>query len=172
MKRAILAVLALSLVFPAAAAAKFSAARVCGPTDCRTVTLDDGRTLLRMEEPVILKRERVASPSPRGASYRVTLCPGRCDASGAISLRVFPDARYAQIDHRGAFRLSDDSLTAYRTATRGLPPNQPASQESGPGGGGGSMPAWGGAALAAATLGLALLSIRLIRSRFRPRPSG
>ena len=172
MKRTVLAALALCLLVPATAAAKFSAARVCGPSDCRTIGLDDGRTLLRMEEPVILKRRRVASASPQGAWYRVTLCPERCGASEAVSLRVFPGAGYARIAHRGWFRLSDDVLSAYRTATRGLPAYEPASQVSGPAGGSGGMPAWAWAVIAAAALGVAMLSIYLVRSRVHPRPSG
>jgi hypothetical protein len=172
MKRIILAVLALCLLVPATAAAKFSAARVCGPSDCRTVTLDDGQTLLRMEEPVILKRQRVSSASPQGPWYRITLCPGRCRSSEAVSVRVFPAARYAQIEHGGRFGLSDDSLSAYRTATRGLPPYEAASDGSGAPGGSSGVPAWAWGAIAAAALGVGALSVLLVRRVVRPHPSG
>jgi hypothetical protein len=168
MRRALLAVLALCLLVPAAAAAKFSAARVCGPSDCGTVTFDDGQTLLRMEEPVVLRKGRVASASPRGSWYRVTLCPEHCGASEAVSLRVFPADRYAQIGHGGWFRLSDQVVSAYRTATRGLPPYTPPTSSSGAPSSSSGVPAWGWAAIAAAALGAGALSIFLVR-RVRDR---
>jgi hypothetical protein len=171
MRRVIPFILALGLLVPATASAKFSAARVCGPDDCRTVTFDDGRTLLGMEEPIIKRTGRVASAAPRGPWYRVTLCPERCGASEAVSLRVFPAAGYVQLGHGGWFSLGDDALNAYRTATRGLIPYEPHATSSSTSGSGSGMSAWAWIAIAAVALGAVGLSIFLVRRVFRPHPS-
>ena len=74
MKRATVLILALLLVPAAGADAKFSSARVCGPSDCREVTLDEGHTLLTMGEAAFSTRSRLASKPPEASPwYRVTL---------------------------------------------------------------------------------------------------
>jgi hypothetical protein len=175
MKRFVLAVLALCLLTPAAASAKFSAARVCGASDCRTITFHDGQTLINMEEPVVEGMEESATgvagrpasaPAPKGPWYRVLLCPGPCAGNGGELLRVFPADGYAWMRERGWIQLSDTALSAYRTAAQGIRPYEPTSAATDPPSGGAGMPAWAWVAIGAAVAGAGLLSYRLAR---RPR---
>jgi hypothetical protein len=169
----ILVAVALCLLAPATATAKFSAARICGPGHCHTVTFDDGRTLINMEEAVLGGMDTtVASPTsqpsgsrPRGPWYRVTLCPERCDAGGAQSLRVFTATGYVQLQGGEWIELGDPALSAYRTAARGVPPFEPASATSDPPSSGDRVPVWAWVAAAVAATAVGLLSIYVLRRR-------
>ena len=134
MKRATLALLAALLLPALPAEAKFSSARVCGAHECSAVTFRDGHKLLVMEEPILHGvdvpprgsehwRPKPPSPPPEIAGwYRVTLCPGRCDADGAISLEVLPGAGYQYLGSNGWVRLDEPASRVYRAVTRGLEP--------------------------------------------------
>jgi hypothetical protein len=176
----ILAVLALCLLTPAAASAKFSAARICGPSDCRTITFHDGQTLIDMEEPIMEGMEASGTgttnvagqpvskePDPRGPWYRVILCPGSCSANGAELVRVFPADRYAWMRQHW-IELDDRALSAYRGAAEGIRPYEPVSTATDPQSDSGGTPAWVWVAIGAAVAGVALLVYRLARRGRRP----
>jgi len=172
----ILAAVALCLLMPTAAAGKFSAARICGPSECRTVTFHDGQTLIHMEEPVVGGEEVSAAgtttatgqpaseaPSPSGPWYRVILCPGSCRANGAQVLQAFPADGYVNVQHRGWIRLDASGVRAYRSAAQGIRPYQPASAPTDPPADGPGMPAWAWIAIGLAVAGVVLLAYRLAR---------
>lgn len=181
MRRSILAALALCLLVPATATAKFSAVRICGPSECHTVTLDDQRTLLAMEKPILdgmeasdlgqtNGTERPSSSASDGPWYRVTLCPERCGVSAAESLRLLPAAGYAQLQGRW-IELDDRAISAYRTAVRSVRPYEPASAGVDPPSSNAGLPAWGWVLIGAAVLGVGLLGTRLVRRARPPPPS-
>jgi hypothetical protein len=64
MKRASALLVALLLVPVASAEAKFSSARVCGPSDCRKVTLASGHELLTMERVAFSAGSAQSLPRP------------------------------------------------------------------------------------------------------------
>lgn len=180
MKRATVLLLALLLVPAAQADAKFSSARVCGPSDCREVTLSDGRSLAAIQEAVILPRAEPVSTPPEAAPwYRVTLCPGRCDSPNAVRFRVLPAGGYEYLPSRQHLarqewaKLDEPAADVYRRVTADLEPF-PASGllalgavKPDPAGGGG-IPAWVWIAVAA---GAAALALRLLRSLRRSQRS-
>lgn len=178
MRRLILAVLALCLLTPAAASAKFSAARICGQSDCRTITFHDGQTLVDLEEPVVRGMEGSpavadrpsSAPAAKGPWYRVLMCPGPCAGNGAQLLHVYPADGYAWMRETGWIQLDDSAVGAYRTAARGIRPYEPAAAATDPPSSGG-VPAWVWVAIGVAVAGVALLTYRLAR-RARPRESG
>ena len=101
MKRAAVLLLALLLVPAAQADAKFSSARVCGPSDCRDVGLATGHSVLTITEAAFSTRSRLTSKPPDAAPwYRVTLCPGRCGLDGAFALKVLPSVGYEYVPPR------------------------------------------------------------------------
>ena len=129
MKRATVLFLALLLVPVVQADAKFSSARVCGPSDCREITLASGRSLATIQEAVILPRAKPLSTPPEAAPwYRVTLCTGRCDSPDAASFRVLPadGSEYLPPRQRlardGWARLGEPVADVYRRVTAGLDP--------------------------------------------------
>jgi hypothetical protein len=192
MKRATVLLLALLLVPAARADAKFSSARVCGPSDCREVAVTAGHTVVTMMEAALAKPSGLSSKPPEVSPwYRVTLCPGACDSRHAVTLKVQPAAGYEylapneQFAQTGWAKLDEPAADVYRRVTTGLEPfrasrllalraeepnsvlgEDPVSQ--GPSGHGG-IPAWAWIAIAAAAGALALLSRRwLQRSRRVP----
>jgi hypothetical protein len=181
MRRLILAVLAVCLLIPAAASAKFSAARICGQSECRTITFHDGQALLNLEKPIVegVEVSSVGAPprggpsahGPKGPWYRVLFCPGPCAGNGAELVRVFPADGYAWMRERGWLQLNESDVSAYRTAARGIRPYVPASAATDPPGGGAGMPAWAWVAIGAAVAGAVLLVYRLA-ARAKPRDSG
>jgi hypothetical protein len=178
MRRALLALLAFVLVPAMPAEAKFSSARVCGADDCRMVTLDDGHKLLVIAEPVFRGADvsrpgselaKPSSPPPAVSGwYRVTLCPGRCSASGARSMAVAPSAGYEYLGARGWVRLDQSAARVYGAVTRNLEPvpaSGPAPDDSAHNG----FPAWAWIPIAAAVVGVAgLVTMRRLK---RPAPS-
>jgi hypothetical protein len=133
MRRVLTGALTLLLLSAIPAEAKFSAARVCGATDCRTVSSRDGRKLVVMQEPVVIRGPRVSRPGGPAAKpsslpaeiagwYRVILCPGSCEAKDARSLLVAPDAGYEYLGAGGWVPLDDRGVRVYRAVTRGLDP--------------------------------------------------
>jgi hypothetical protein len=193
MKRATLLFFALLLVPAPSADAKFSSARVCGPSDCREVGLTADRTLLTMMEAAFSTRSRL-SPKPPEASpwYRVTLCPGSCDSRHALTLKVLPTAGYEYMPGRGAkprrgwAKLDEHAAGVYRSVTTGLEPfsassllalgaTEPTSVPGeDPGSRGassqGGIPAWAWIAISATAAALALLFLRRLQ-RWRRSPS-
>lgn len=176
MKRATVLLLALLLVPAAHADAKFSSARVCGPSECREITLASGHSLATIQEAVILPRtERLSTPPEAAPWYRVTLCPGRCDSPNAARFRVLPVGGYEYLPpdqhlaRKGWAKLDEPAADVYRRVTADLEPF-PASGllalgavEADPAGGGG-IPAW---VWIAAAAGAAALAFHWLRSRRR-----
>jgi hypothetical protein len=182
MRRASILLLALILVPAASADAKFSSARVCGPSDCREVTPADGDELLAMEAPFIggvevdsrghehrLSAQSKPTSEPPAATpwYRVTLCPGRCDSGSAPTLRVLPSAGYEDLGPNGWVILGERVANVYRSVTRGLQPFpasrlsslDPAASSSSQGdaSGHGGIPAWTWITVAAVAAALSAL---------------
>ena len=179
MKRATVLILALLLVPAAGADAKFGSARVCGRSDCREVTLDEGHTLLTIEEAAFSARSRLTSNAPEASPwYRVTLGPGqsrRVHGQGSAGQRVRVPAAQGAAGRGGAGPSWTNTATdVYRRVTTGLEPF-PASRlvafgaaepNPAPGEDSGSpihIPAWGWIAIAAAAAVLARLSVRWLR---------
>jgi hypothetical protein len=178
---------ALLLVFAAHADAKFSSARVCGPSDCREVTLASGQSLAIIQEAALLPRSQPISKPPEAAPwYRVTLCPGRCDSPSAPALRVLPAGGYQylapekHLARKGWTKLDEPAANVYRRVTKGLEPF-PASGliplgavASDPAHGDG-FPRWGWVLIAGAIAALTLLALRWLRrpgsEAHRPSPS-
>jgi hypothetical protein len=189
MKRATVLLLAVLLVPAARADAKFSSARVCGPSDCREVDLTAEPTLLPLMEAAFARGPGFTSKPPEASPwYRVTLCPGRCDSRHALTLKVLPTAGYEYAwrgwakRQRGWAKLDEHAAAVYRRVTTGLEsfpasrlvalgaaePSSVPGEDSGSGGEGG-IPTWAWVAIAAAAPALALLSLRLLqRSRRSP----
>jgi hypothetical protein len=189
MRRLLLAALIALLVPALPAEAKFSAARVCGATDCHTVTFHDGNALIAIEKPVLEgiptfsdTPTKMAPQVVEGSGwYRVTLCPERCDSPDAQSLRVVPEAGYQHLPDTGWVKLSERADTVYRDVTRNLEPlsaarlvaldptvvtREPTSPTaSHEGSEGEGIPAWGWIAIGAGAVGLGLLSMRWLRRR-------
>jgi hypothetical protein len=180
MKRAIVLILALLLVPAAQADAKFSSARVCGPSDCREVHVTAERTLLPMVQAAFSRGPGFTSKPPEASPwYRVTLCPFRCDSRDAITLKVLPTAGYEYAwrgwakQRRGWAKLDEPAADVYRRVTTDLAPfpasglialgavePDPASQ--------GGIPAWAWIAITGGTAALALISLGWLRRSRRP----
>jgi hypothetical protein len=185
MRRLLLAAAALCLLMPAAASAKFSAAHICGPSECRTVTFHDGgQTLIRMEEPVVggievsgagtttaADRPAPTAPSPSGPWYRVTLCPSSCRADEVQVVQAFPADGYVKVQRGGWIPLDDSALSAYRSAARGIRPYQPVSATEDPPADAAGTPAWAWVAIGVAAAGAVLIAYRRTR-RAPARQSG
>ena len=183
MKRATVLFLGLLLLPAAQAEAKFSSARICGPSDCREVTFASGRSLATIQEAVVLPRAEPLSTPPDAAPwYHVTLCPGRCDSPNAATFRVLPanGSEYLpprqHLARKGWAKLDEPAAAVYRRVTADLE-SFPASgllalaaaepsAASGSSGLGG-MPAWAWIAIAAAAAALALLSLQWLRLSWR-----
>jgi hypothetical protein len=194
MKRASALLLGLLLLPAASAEAKFSAARVCGPLDCRDVTLVADRKLLAMEKVAFSAESRLGARPPQASPwYRVTLCPGSCDARGALAFKVLPSAGYAYLppsgwDHvtgdtypprNGWAKIGEDGTDAFRGVTRdlgsfpasrlvalGATDPSPGPDESGSTGTSGdeAIPAWGWIAIASA-IAAGALAVLVMRRR-------
>jgi hypothetical protein len=171
MKRATVLLLALLLVLAAGADAKFSSARVCGPSDCREVTLAAGQTVVTMMEAALSTPPGLSSKPPEASAwYRVTLCPGACDSRHAVTLKVLPATGYEylapheQFAQAGWAKLDDPAADVYRRVTKNLEPF-PASglialgaeEPDSPGQEG--IPAWAWVAMAAAPAVLGFVSL-------------
>jgi hypothetical protein len=193
MKRATILFFALLLVPAAQADAKFSSARVCGPSGCREVGLTAGHTVLTMGEAAFSTRSRLTSKTPEASPwYRVRLCPGRCASRHALTLKVLPTAGYeyvtrkAHAARRGWAKLDEHAADVYRSVTTGLEPypassllalgaTEPTSVPGeDPGSRGassqGGIPAWAWIAISATAAALALLFLRRLQ-RLRRSPS-
>jgi hypothetical protein len=167
--------LAFVIVPAMPAEAKFSSARVCGADDCRMVTLDDGHMLLVIAEPVFRGADvarpgsELAKPSapPPAVSgwYRVTLCPGRCSASGARSMAVAPSAGYEYLGARGWMRIDQSAASVYGAVTRNLEP-VPASGPA-PDSAQGGFPVWVWIPIVAAVAVAGLVTMRMLKRRAR-----
>jgi hypothetical protein len=189
MKRTIVLLFALVLVPAASAQAKFSSARVCGPSDCREV-IAGGDTLVTMMEAAISTRSRITSKPPEASPwYRVTLCPGPCDSPRALTLKVLPTSGYEYLPPKpqgpreGWAKLDEGAAGVYRSVTSGLEPfptsrlitlgaAEPSSgpaEDPGPRGGSdqGGLPAWAWIAIAAAAAAVVLLSLRSLQRLWR-----
>ena len=178
MRRATILLLALLLVPVARADAKFSSARVCGPSDCRAVGLNAGHTVLTIGEAAFSTRSRLTSKPPEASPwYRVTLCPGPCDSRNAFTLKVLPATGYEYLPpkeegpRKGWAKLDQHAADVYRSVTAGLEPFPAPGDEpnSGEASGQGGFPVWAWIMIAAAGT-LALVSIQWLR-RARHPPS-
>jgi hypothetical protein len=186
MRRATILLLVLLLVPVARADAKFSSARVCGPSDCREVALTEGHTLLTMMEAAFSTRSRLTSKPPEASPwYRVTLCPGPCESPNAFTLKALPASGHEYLPpkeqgpRKGWAKLDQHAADVYRRATTDLEPF-PASrlvalgatepgEDSGSQGASdqGGIPAWAWIVIASAGT-LALVSLGWLRRARRP----
>jgi hypothetical protein len=171
MKRAIVLLLALLLAPAARADAKFSSARVCGPSNCHEVTLTAGHSLATIQEAALLP-QALHLPKPPDAApwYRVTLCPERCDSPNAPKLKVLPAGGYQYLPPRerlarkGWTKLDEPAADVYRRIASGLKPF-PASHlvaigaEAPDLSGQGGTPTWVWIAIATAAAAIGLCSL-------------
>jgi hypothetical protein len=192
MRRVTVLLLTLLLVPAARADAKFSSARVCGPSDCREVAIAEGHTLLTMMEAAFSARSQLTSNPPEASPwYRVTLCPGPCESPNAFTLKALPASGHEYLPpqeqgpRKGWAKLDRQAADVYRRVTTDLEPfpasrlaalgaAEPSSvpgEDSGSSGTSdqGVIPAWAWIAIAAATAVLGLIYLRgLQRSRGTP----
>jgi hypothetical protein len=175
MKRATILLLALMLVPAARADAKFSSARVCGPSDCREVDLTAGHTVLAIGEAAFSPQSQLTSKPPEAFPwYRVTLCPGPCESRNAFTLKVLPAAGYEYLPpkeegpRKGWAKLDQQAADVYRSVTKGLEPFAAlrlvalGAEDPGSSGQEGTQ-GWAWIAIPAAAATFALLSLRWLR---------
>ena len=179
MKRATVLLLALLLVPATQADAKFSSARVCGPSNCHEVALTAGHSSTIQEAAFLPRAPRLQKPPEAAPWYRVTLCPGRCDSPNASTLRVLPAGGYEylaprqRLARKGWAKLDEPAADVYRRITADLEPF-PASHlvaigaEAPDPSGQGGIPAWVWIAIATAAAAIGLCSLGWRRGSRRP----
>ena len=177
MKRATVLLLALLLVPAARADAKFSSARVCGPSDCREVDLDGGAHALAHRG----SRLPRGAPAHVEASRGVPLVPGDAGHQATRATRSRsrfcrpPDTSTCPPRRRGRgegwAKLDQHATDVYRRVTTGLEPfpasrlialgaEDPGSRDAS---GDAGLPAWTWIAIAAAAAVPAFLTLRRLR---------